>query len=79
MDRNFNSSRFVYKAEVATREGGVDRNTTSSGVLCRVYRVATREGGVDRNALICWACSWTGSVATREGGVDRNHSRLPHS
>ena len=35
-------------ATVASREGGVDRNSTAS-VLARLASVASREGGVDRN------------------------------
>ena len=38
-------------AVVATREGGVDRNTAAASA-CIVVAVATREGGVDRNAAI---------------------------
>ena len=34
---------------VATREGGVDRNSASVTPLAAVVIVATREGGVDRN------------------------------
>ena len=50
MDRNVQLGLGVLgKPEVATREGGVDRN----GTLCfnerYSCRVATREGGVDRN------------------------------
>ena len=59
------------KKEVATREGGVDRNI-STPVPPYDVGVATREGGVDRNTrLISSSCSR--HVATREGGVDRNN------
>ena len=34
---------------VATREGGVDRNTVRYNVSIGQIVVATREGGVDRN------------------------------
>ena len=34
---------------VATREGGVDRNTEKVEVEDNSLQVATREGGVDRN------------------------------
>ena len=36
--------------EVATREGGVDRNFLVHHGFTPPRRVATREGGVDRNA-----------------------------
>ena len=35
--------------KVATREGGVDRNSEGARHLLHALRVATREGGVDRN------------------------------
>ena len=38
-------------AEVATREGGVDRNKKSTLILRGPESVATREGGVDRNVF----------------------------
>ena len=62
-------------SRVATREGGVDRNTLVVLILSQVI-VATREGGVDRNF---WTDEMTGEeckVATREGGVDRNTVEL---
>ena len=34
---------------VATREGGVDRNSKSANTTNGKIKVATREGGVDRN------------------------------
>ena len=37
------------KKAVATREGGVDRNTVSAFIRGNTIAVATREGGVDRN------------------------------
>ena len=37
------------RAEVATREGGVDRNNTLDYAEVKAGEVATREGGVDRN------------------------------
>ena len=56
---------------VATREGGVDRNTRSI-VGFRAPLVATREGGVDRNVKCEKVAEPFFGVATREGGVDRN-------
>ena len=55
---------------VATREGGVDRNSPFVDDLV-FDGVATREGGVDRNTLVD-ADTVRNLVATREGGVDRN-------
>ena len=55
---------------VATREGGVDRNTEWAG-SCLLLAVATREGGVDRNVYAQGQVAEK-AVATREGGVDRN-------
>ena len=49
MDRNVNVRAHVLPSEVATREGGVDRNVSSMGDLFGSWVVATREGGVDRN------------------------------
>ena len=73
MDRN----AFKVKARafrvVATREGGVDRNTGTRPVTCAALRVATREGGVDRNFGVRPSPALPGRVATREGGVDRNY------
>ena len=37
---------------VATREGGVDRNTNSTENGLQGCFVATREGGVDRNIIV---------------------------
>ena len=49
MDRNANDYGYgEHTFDVATREGGVDRNIISKKRRCR-QRVATREGGVDRN------------------------------
>ena len=36
---------------VATREGGVDRNDITYKLTPKLHRVATREGGVDRNTI----------------------------
>ena len=60
----------VWRHPVATREGGVDRNTPAE-VISDVIEVATREGGVDRN-IPSISPSIHVPVATREGGVDRN-------
>ena len=60
---------------VATREGGVDRN--SLRMLCaKPTGVATREGGVDRNINQTEKDIDELVVATREGGVDRNTKYL---
>ena len=56
---------------VATREGGVDRNTRFIP-QSSPFPVATREGGVDRNICKALENSSKKNVATREGGVDRN-------
>ena len=56
---------------VATREGGVDRNTAPAGQTITIG-VATREGGVDRNTVRNGSSVSFAAVATREGGVDRN-------
>ena len=40
------------EAKVATREGGVDRNSDRLATLNKNHRVATREGGVDRNTAL---------------------------
>ena len=58
--------------EVATREGGVDRNVQGlwngiKGILSPPARVAWIE---TRNRKLP---QWKRTVATREGGVDRNH------
>ena len=37
---------------VATREGGVDRNTPQEQITLKDATVATREGGVDRNVIL---------------------------
>ena len=42
----------VFRVTVATREGGVDRNSCHNCTLGTVRVVATREGGVDRNPKI---------------------------
>ena len=60
---------------VATREGGVDRNTPAKTIQEAEKYVATREGGVDRNAVVLVAGAIFQRVATREGGVDRNAGR----
>ena len=57
---------------VATREGGVDRNTTLLCISRFNCGVATREGGVDRNERQPKIQHDKINVATREGGVDRN-------
>ena len=38
--------------QVATREGGVDRNSVLASSVGSFLDVATREGGVDRNFRI---------------------------
>ena len=44
---------------VATREGGVDRNTLRVILSCLAF-VATREGGVDRNTkMMCFRAALT--------------------
>ena len=58
---------------VASREGGVDRNTTRHRRR-HPDAVASREGGVDRNRLQSEAPHRRGPVASREGGVDRNNA-----
>ena len=70
MDRNFKEDCLLKLFGVATREGGVDRNTPAAQPHFSCV-VATREGGVDRNP---YAVEWPTppGVATREGGVDRN-------
>ncbi len=60
---------------VATREGGVDRNTLNIKCIGETA-VATREGGVDRNVEIALTAEKKRRVATREGGVDRNSMAL---
>ena len=60
--------------EVASREGGVDRNRLieDHGSSSRMG-VASREGGVDRNVKPTGVLPDRGKkVASREGGVDRN-------
>ena len=59
--------------EVASREGGVDRNLWLVEQV-RGIVVASREGGVDRNQINKSYSSRSISVASREGGVDRNAS-----
>ena len=66
------SGRQGRTTSVATREGGVDRNTTTTPFCKCVSQVATREGGVDRNTACDPARQYVRVVATREGGVDRN-------
>ena len=57
--------------DVATHEGGVDRNIYGSAPA-DPEGVATHEGGVDRNALLSGKDIAKTAVATHEGGVDRN-------
>ena len=58
MDRNYKvdtaTGTVVY---VATREGGVDRNTVLKHTNRLLISVATREGGVDRNSLVAVSTS----------------------
>ena len=50
MDRNDYCTSALYISDsVATREGGVDRNTRFQTIGPDGRQVATREGGVDRN------------------------------
>ena len=70
------SSSVQPDGEVATREGGVDRNMNYYEIN-EDTAVATREGGVDRNARIGQAVVNALGVATREGGVDRNIGARP--
>ena len=51
MDRNITSSGTLDKKDVATREGGLDRNGTQTVKPMFEQVVATREGGVDRNGI----------------------------
>ena len=72
MDRNIGYCLKTSTAvKVATREGGVDRNSIAQSTRATMLAVATREGGVDRNVnrLVNFQQE---AVATREGGVDRN-------
>ena len=64
---------------VATREGGVDRNTFTLTSLFPNREVATREGGVDRNSKCVFERQPKIQVATREGGVDRNMNTSSNS
>ena len=48
MDRNQHSVGEQGDVEVASREGGVDRNRSNAEYVV-TGRVASREGGVDRN------------------------------
>ena len=41
----------ISRQNVATREGGVDRNIPPANTTQATRAVATREGGVDRNVL----------------------------
>ena len=52
MDRNEEPSEHAGMSQVATREGGVDRNEVVDGMRIAQLLVATREGGVDRNGNI---------------------------
>ena len=60
----------VDRINVASREGGVDRNGYAERTV-KQRIVASREGGVDRNVLLRFEAH-SGGVASREGGVDRN-------
>ena len=51
MDRNVLYHLWPRLSKVATREGGVDRNS-SAMYKQQCQAVATREGGVDRNIVI---------------------------
>ena len=44
-------AKHISSKEVATREGGVDRNAQQPMGQNFTQQVATREGGVDRNRL----------------------------
>ena len=62
MDRNTSNEIInISLGQVATREGGVDRNMLRAGFKWST-KVATREGGVDRNLFreifqrkACWS------------------------
>ena len=72
MDRNVRCRPPYFAPRVvATREGGVDRNSPC-GLYVQKFFVATREGGVDRNVMCYMLNCDEVPVATREGGVDRN-------
>ena len=71
MDRNSLRMLCAKPTGVATREGGVDRNSFGDSSFATMSAVATREGGVDRNAKVIGTDNLI-PVATREGGVDRN-------
>ena len=77
MDRNtgFSKTAAVW-IQVATREGGVDRNIHNNTAYVSISPVATREGGVDRNKRDDTKQCTHIMVATREGGVDRNAQTL---
>ena len=64
-------------ATVASREGGVDRNSLLDLCPDRHRGVASREGGVDRNGITCPKVTDPPVVASREGGVDRNGITCP--
>ena len=64
---------------VATREGGVDRNKQKLYIWIVLFNVATREGGVDRNKDLTETTAAQLAVATREGGVDRNLCEVANS
>ena len=73
MDRNVYNQFGQKVPDVATREGGVDRNIQPVGIM-----FSTGMSPPARVAWIetCFPCSRTkwNTVATREGGVDRNLS-----
>ena len=60
----------MLSSQVALREEGVDRNTTSKALAAGTL-VALREEGVDRNCVSSLPLCWS-KVALREEGVDRN-------
>ena len=77
MDRNPKEPVSRLAVEVASREGGVDRNTDR-----RVFFNGTRSPPA-RGAWIATMSNHThptgASVASREGGVDRNSSSSPRA
>ena len=56
----------IVSSEVATREGGVDRNRPILLAVEALRRVATREGGVDRN--IYWILKNCGGMGRHPRG-----------
>ena len=68
------TSRYSFQTrppEVATREGGVDRNTTEDWKLAeKIASPPARVAWIE--TYVRWGNEHIRTVATREGGVDRN-------